>query len=457
MKRFTLFIIDVILLYGALIATLFIRYGSDFRGQYALHIKPFSILFILWIAVFYIANLYGITRFRNTAAFYSGLFQSIAVAGAIAIAMFYLIPFFITPKTNLFIFILLFGAMETAARSGFNHIVEKRFKRSIAIVGLNTQSLELARFIKRHPQTGYHLKYLVDIAPATNASIESLSDFGIITGVEQIKGIIKDRGVDTIIISPEAYQMPDVLDLFYRSLEQKMTFYNLATFYERLTNQVPLGAINQTWFLENLSEGNKNIYEVFKRIIDVIAAGLFGIVSLVFYPFIIFAIKWASAGPVFIRQKRLGRTGALFTLFKFRSMIANDPSGGAEGVTGATWSTKNDPRITGVGRFLRKTRLDELPQFWNVLKGEISFVGPRAERPEFHNALKNAIPFYEERYLVKPGLTGWAQINFQYGSSVQDAAEKLKYDLYYLKNRSLILDLGIILRTIGIIFRQEGR
>ena len=129
----------------------------------------------------------------------------------------------------------------------------------------------------------------------------------------------------------------------------------------------------------------------------------------------------------------------------------------AEKETGAVWTIDNDPRITKIGRFLRKTRLDELPQVWNILKGEMSFVGPRAERPEFHVILQKNVPFYEERYLVKPGLTGWAQINFRYGSSVEDAAEKLKYDLYYIKNRSLLLDLGIILKTTRIALKQTGR
>ncbi len=128
----------------------------------------------------------------------------------------------------------------------------------------------------------------------------------------------------------------------------------------------------------------------------------------------------------------------------------------AEKDTGAVWASQDDPRITPVGRFMRKTRIDEFPQLWNILKGEMSFVGPRAERPEFHERLK-AVPFYEERYLIKPGLSGWAQINFRYSSSVADAAEKLKYDLYYIKNRSFILDLGIALKTIRIMFQRSGK
>jgi len=170
------------------------------------------------------------------------------------------------------------------------------------------------------------------------------------------------------------------------------------------------------------------------------------------YPPIALAIKTSSSGPVFYKQKRLGQSGRTFEIIKFRTMRRD-----AEKDTGAVWTTENDPRITGAGNFLRKTRLDELPQVWNILKSEMSFVGPRAERPEFHGTLQKEVPFYEERYLIKPGLTGWAQINFRYGSSIQDATEKLKYDLYYIKNRSILLDLGIVLKTIRIAFKQTGR
>ena len=188
---------------------------------------------------------------------------------------------------------------------------------------------------------------------------------------------------------------------------------------------VLLGSINQIWFLENLGEARKKTFEIAKRVGDLILAAIFGVVSLIFYPFIILLIKVSSSGPILYRQERVGQAGKTFEIIKFRTMIKN-----AEQKTGAVWAIDNDPRVTAVGRFLRKTRLDEIPQLWNILRGEMSFVGPRAERPEFHELLQKNVPFYEERYLIKPGLTGWAQINFRYGSSVEDAEEKLKYDLY---------------------------
>ena len=196
---------------------------------------------------------------------------------------------------------------------------------------------------------------------------------------------------------------------------------------------------------------DKKAYEIVKRSNDMVFAVVIGLISLLFYPLIILLIKTTSAGPIFYKQKRVGWAGKTFEIIKFRTMKKD-----AEKETGAVWASNDDPRITKVGRFMRKTRIDELPQLWNILKGQMAFIGPRAERPEFNESLKD-IPFYEERYLIKPGLSGWAQINFRYGSSVADTAEKLKYDLYYIKNRSLVLDLGIALKTIRIMFQRSGK
>lgn len=454
MKKSLLFISDLAILFVSLLLTLYLRYGPTFSEKLDFHIIPFSLIFIVWLLVFYIANLYEPATLRNNIHFYSSLLQTIIISSVISVAFFYLIPLFtITPKTNLAIFVAIFTGLEFGIRSIFNRVFEKKFKKSVLIVGLSKQAFELAQFIKSNPQLGYELKYVVDLKPnKPDEDEEEFRKFGIIQGLENLKKQMQNENVDTIVISPEAYQMPETINIFYKSLGKKITFLNLASFYEHLTGKVPLGAINQIWFLENLSEGNKRGYEIAKRFFDTVFAILIGMISLIFYPFIILLIKISSPGPVLYRQNRVGQSGKNFKIIKFRTMYKD-----AEKSTGAVWTIENDPRITPVGRFLRKTRLDELPQIWNILKGEMAFVGPRAERPEFHETLQKNVPFYEERYLIKPGLTGWAQINFHYGSSIKDAAEKLKYDLYYIKNRSLLLDLGIILKTIRITLQQAGR
>ncbi|OGN10652.1 MAG: hypothetical protein A3J46_05600 [Candidatus Yanofskybacteria bacterium RIFCSPHIGHO2_02_FULL_41_11] len=458
MKKFLLFISDLAVLFGSLLLTLYLRYGQGFSEKLEFHFIPFSSIFIVWLIIFYIANLYEPATLRNNIYFYSALLQAITISSVVSLTLFYLVPLFkIAPKTNFAIFAAIFTGLEFSVRFGFNRIFEKKFKKTVLIVGLNRQAFELAQFIKNNPQLGYNLKCVVDLTP--NQPNDPLADrekefdkFDIIQGLDVLEKQIKDNEIDTIVISPEAYQTPETINIFYRSLGKKIIFLNLASFYERLTGRIPLGAINQIWFLENLSEGTKRGYEIVKRSGDIIFAIVIGVISLILYPFAILAVKISSPGPIFYRQKRVGQLGKVFEIVKFRTMRKD-----AEKDTGAIWTTENDPRITKVGNFLRKTRLDEVPQVWNILKGEMSFVGPRAERPEFHDLLRKNVPFYEERYLIKPGLSGWAQINFHYGSSVQDAAEKLKYDLYYIKNRSLLLDLGIILKTVRIAFKQAGR
>lgn len=445
---------DLAVLFGALLLTLYLRYGATFSEKLEFHLLPFSLIFIVWLLAFYIANLYEPATLRNNIHFYSALLQAIIISTIISVAFFYLVPIFsITPKTNLAIFAAIFAGLAFGSRSISNRLFEKGPKKSVLIVGLNRQSFELAQFIKNNPQLGYELKYVVDLTPnKPDENEEEFKKFGIIQGLDHLENTVKNDAVDIVVISPEAYQTPETINIFYKALERKISFLNLASFYEHLTGKVPLGAINQIWFLENLSEGKKRGYEITKRTFDAFFAVVIGIISLILYPFVALAVKASSSGPVFYKQKRVGQSGKTFEIIKFRTMRKD-----AEEGTGAVWTTENDPRITKVGNFLRKTRLDELPQVLNILKGEMSFVGPRAERPEFHDMLQKDVPFYEERYLIKPGLTGWAQINFHYGSSVSDTAEKLKYDLYYIKNRSMLLDLGIILKTIRIALGQAGR
>ncbi|HZZ99285.1 MAG TPA: sugar transferase [Candidatus Paceibacterota bacterium] len=436
MRRILLFFFDIVLLYAALLAMLGIRYHGNVPFHFKIHLLPFSIIFIVWLLVFYVAGLYETRNFRNGPQLYSLMAQAIAISSVISLSFFYLLPFFgITPKTNLFIFIVLFAAMEAFVRWLFNRTLEARFRKRTLVVSAEASAGEMAALVKSHPQLGYELTAVV--APDQTVELER---------------IVHEGKLDVIVIGPDAYQVPTIIETFYHALRKKIAFYSLSSFFERLTGRVPLGAINQTWFLDNFTESTKRPYENTKRVLDAFFGFVFGLISLIFYPFIILALEINSPGPIFYTQTRIGQMGKPFKIIKFRTMIPN-----AEAKTGAIWATDHDTRVTAVGRFMRRTRLDELPQLWNIVRGEMSLVGPRAERPEFHEDLRQQIPFYEERYLIKPGLSGWAQINFRYGSSVQDAAEKLQYDLYYIKNRSFILDLDIVLKTIRIALQQAGK
>jgi sugar transferase (PEP-CTERM system associated) len=225
------------------------------------------------------------------------------------------------------------------------------------------------------------------------------------------------------------------------------------SFYEEVTGKLLLENITPSWFIFSHGFRITLLLRIVKRIIDV-SLSLAGLLMfLPFFPLIALLIRLDSPGPVFFGQERVGENERNFTVYKFRTMRQD-----AESSTGAVWAQKNDPRVTRLGRFLRKCRIDEIPQLVNVLLGEMSLVGPRPERPEFVDRLKEVVPYYSERHFVKPGITGWAQVCYPYGASVEDALEKLRYDLYYTKNISLTLDLRVILKTIKVVlFGQGGR
>jgi len=236
--------------------------------------------------------------------------------------------------------------------------------------------------------------------------------------------------------------------------EKGVDITRMPILYEEMTGRVPIHHLESDWIIRSFVDEVRvsGLYELAKRLLDIIGGFVGMIIFLFFLPFISLAILINSGLPIFYSQTRLGRGAAKFTIYKFRTMRQDAEQDGE-----AKLAEKNDPRVTRVGDFLRKTRLDEFPQFWNVLRGEMSLVGPRAERPELIAAFQKQVPFYRARLLVKPGLTGWAQINYGYYASVTEMSVKLEYDLYYIKHRTLPMDFQIILRTIGTVIRHTGR
>ena len=369
-----------------------------------------------------------------------------------AAVLFYVIPAFgIAPKTNLIIFFLVFIVLEFPWRFLFNRIIVKSgSKNNTIIVGFNQLTVDLAQYLYNNPQAGYRLKYILDVQNNSAFSLETV-EFKIIENSKDLQRILDKEEIKTVILSSEAYNIPEIIDVFVKNIGNRIVFYNLSNFYEKITARVALDALDQTWFIENLNENSKRAYEVVKRLGDIFGSIIFGAISLILYPLIMFTIKWESAGPVFYKQDREGKDGNIFKIIKFRTMVTDAEK------QGVLWAQENDPRVTKVGRFLRNTRIDEIPQLWNIFKGDMSFVGPRAERPEFRSKLKKEVPFYKERYLIKPGLSGWAQVKYKYGASITDTREKLQYDLYYIKHRSIAFDLAVILQTIRIALAGGGR
>jgi exopolysaccharide biosynthesis polyprenyl glycosylphosphotransferase len=440
-KKAILLIGDIIMLYLSLAIALYFRYWPDFTtSRFWDHFLPFTIIYLTWLLIFFISGLYDLNYAKNTLAFYATLTRALITSALAAIAFFYLIPYFgITPKTNLALNIIILAILIYLWRQLFNKTVKSQaLLNDVLLIGSNRESEQLVRHIKENPQLGYRVKKAI-----------AEDDTRLLSELAQI--VVQEK-IQTIVTVSNPRASSALSKNLYNCLPLKVSLFDLPRFYELITGKIPVSVIEETWFLENLMNEQKNIYEVFKRIIDFFLALILGTASLLLYPFIALAIKVNSRGPVFYTQKRVGQDSQIFEIIKFRSMVNNAETNGAQ------WAVKKDPRVTGAGKFLRKTRLDEIPQLWNILKGEMSFVGPRPERPEFvfGTNMEREIPFYQIRHLVKPGLTGWAQINFEYGSSYEDTIEKLQYDFFYLKNRSFILDLSIILKTVKIIISREG-
>jgi exopolysaccharide biosynthesis polyprenyl glycosylphosphotransferase len=423
LRNFLLLLGDISLLYLSLFLTVFFDFG--------MHFLPFSILYLFWLITFYIFGLYDLSIIRRKVSFFPRIIWAIATCFILGVIFFYLLPVFgITPKTNLALNILIFGVLLIVWRNSFYSLFFSRLLNKAAIVGDGSQNLVLAEEIRKRPYLGYKAVELDN-----NKTL-----------LEQIK----EKGIDTLIVPDDIQGNSELVSALYQCLPARVSFLNWSRAYENICSKVPVSFVAKTWFLENIREGEKSIYDSSKRAIDIILAGLLLIITLPLWLFIAILIKIEDGGAAIYWQKRIGKDGKPFLLYKFRSMKT-----GAENETGAVWAEKGDPRTTKIGKTLRRLHLDELPQMVNVLRGDISLVGPRPERPEFVLQLTKEIPHYDIRQLIKPGFTGWAQIKFRYGRTVMDAREKFEYDLFYLKNRSLILDMGILLKTLQLFFQKD--
>jgi exopolysaccharide biosynthesis polyprenyl glycosylphosphotransferase len=447
-KKAFLYLVDIAIFYGVLWLVLLLRYGGDFNDAlWKQHLWPFTTVFALWMIVFYISGLYDSRVTKNDFGFYALVLRSVAIGAVLGIVYFYIFSdrtFNIKPQVVYLIYVSIFVFVFLLWRRAFNSLVKiPVLLHSVLFVGNGKTVDELVAELDHKPMLGYVV--------AEKISADDLRA----AGQDPVRGdlhrLLSEKKIDTVVMSPEVYASPEAVEKLYQNLALGIKYYDLSTFYEKAIGRVPVNTIGQMWFLENISENEKKLYEALKRVMEIITTLALAVIGAVLSPFIALAIKLNSRGPVLFVQDRVGRDGRVFRAMKFRSMVV-----GAE-KSGAQWAQENDPRVTRVGGFLRKTRLDEIPQLLNVLKGEMSFIGPRPERPEFVAELTRKIPFYGERHLIKPGLTGWAQVNFPYGASEEDALQKLQYDLYYVKNRSLFLDFSILLKTVNIVLSRQGR
>lgn len=448
-KKFILLTGDALMLSLSLPVTLLLTHrGSITYDTLAPHIPPFLLIYFFILLLLFISGLYDIRVFKSATSTFAAILTIHAVGAIFGILFFYLAAGpEITPKTNLAFNMIIAAIFVAAWRTLFQRYLAGRLKINVAIAGLNEHAKELAGIMHQRPYMGYNLAALISTEALIRDSI--FSDTKTFFADKDLVRNLRASNIDTVITAENPHLNPTIAQAFYECIPYKIRFLDLAQSYELLTGRIPISYVNQTWFLENINEQTKTIYDNIKRVVDVLVATLAMTLSLPVWPLIAFFIKWESAGPVFYLQERMGKDKKLFRLIKFRSMIKN-----AEGGV-PVWAQVKDRRVTKVGAFLRHTHLDELPQMINVIHGDIGLVGPRPERIEFVRELEKQIPHYNIRHIIKPGFTGWAQINFRYARTPMDTYEKFQYDLYYLKNRSLLLDISILLKTINLFFRKE--
>ncbi|HEY0958968.1 MAG TPA: TIGR03013 family XrtA/PEP-CTERM system glycosyltransferase [Novosphingobium sp.] len=320
------------------------------------------------------------------------------------------------------------------------------FRRRVLVLGAGPRAQRL-RDLGEKPESGFAIVGYVGMSENAPVVEEAIAR----PAIHNLKRYVENLGVSEVVLALEERRNALPLNDLLRIKTAGVHVNDFSSFLERETGRVDLDTVNPSWliFSDGFSSG-RAVSSVAKRMFDIAASAILLLFTAPLILVFAVLVKIDSRGPAFFRQTRVGLYGQSFDVIKLRSMRTD-----AE-VAGAQWATRNDPRITRVGRFIRKVRIDELPQAWSVLKGEMSFVGPRPERPEFVADLEEQLPYYAERHMVKPGITGWAQINYPYGASIEDSRHKLEYDLYYAKNYTPFLDLLIILQTLRVVLWHEG-
>ncbi len=448
LKRSILILGDLCLLEACLALTLFIRYGS--LDAWPVHLYPFTIVALLWIIGFYVAGLYDLALGQDALRLFRTYLEGMIANLGIALAFFYLVPFFgIAPRTNLFLYFAIALLIGYAWRLLFHRLVMSSFQRErVLFIGAATEAVQVHTLLQQS-SLGADLV----AAFSTQGDTDPRLHLQWITNADELDQQVHTLNIQTVVLGAALEHFPDITNALYKALFDQLTILDRAELEEAATGRIPLSYVNQSWFLQNLNESEKAWYESFKRFIDILLAIPFALLTLLITPLAALAIRCSSPGPIFYSQTRVGRHGKIFRIWKFRTMQSDAEKDGPR----FTASTKTDPRVFPLGRLMRQLRLDELPQIWNVLCGDLSFMGPRPERPEFVDPLTERMPFYNLRHLTRPGLTGWAQVRFLTPtSSLEDNLKKLQYDLYYIKHRSFLLDIAILLKTIGIILRRQG-
>lgn len=391
----------------------------------------------------YYADLYDLRRVADRKELLVRIIQALGAASFILAAVYFWAP---STMIGRGVFLLSAGIV-TMFVAGWRVLFEWLSNRvgprqRLLLVGASAAAVKLAQELQqRRQELGVEIVGFVD--SGTPDSVAAAVGGGIIGRIEDIPAIVRSRAVDRVVVSLADARGRLPMDKLLEMKLQGVAFDHLASVYEEYTGKIAVENLRPSWLIFSSGFHDTRARRALKRTIDVSCAAFGLIVSAPIMLIVAALVRLTSPGPALFRQNRVGHHGRQFTLFKFRSMPVD-----AEASTGPVWSKPGDVRATPFGKFIRMTRLDELPQLWNVLIGEMSLVGPRPERPEFVTDLSREIPFYGQRHVVRPGVTGWAQVRYKYGATKEDALEKLQYELFYIKNQSTALDLVIMFHTI---------
>ena len=453
--RTTLLILaEAAVIFGAIVTAVYVRVGVD--GAYFELVERQGFLksalaTTFCLAAFYLFDLYDFIVMHDRRELVLRLVQALGLAWIALALTFYGFPQLMLGRGISLIALPLALGLMVGWRVSIHWLLgHPDFGEKILIVGSGPLAVELAREMLDRPDAGYRIAGFVGSDPELLG--KSLINPKVIGLTSELEDVVARENIDRIIVAmgERRGQLP-TNELLQLSLTGKVNIEEGASFYERVTGRVSLNMIRPSWLIFSSRGRQARISGIARNVVHRLVALIGGFMSLPIALVTAVLIKFDSHGPVLYRQERVGKNGAPFTVLKFRSMRTDAEN------AGPVWASEQDDRTTRVGRIIRKLRIDEIPQFWNIIRGEMDFVGPRPERPHFVSQLAQEIPYYQQRHLIAPGLTGWAQIKYPYGASIEDARQKLQYDLYYIKNQSLILDAIILFETIKIIVFGRGR
>ena len=453
-RLFTLIACETALIVSAVIAAAYLRLGVGAWEMLTIENGLPKALLIAAVAqaCLYYADLYDLQLIADRWELIIRCVNALASASFILAAVYYWLPTLVIGRGVFVIAAALVFGLVIGWRIAFEWGSRRvRPRERLLLVGTNAAAIDLAREMhaRRH-ELGVEIVGFIDPDPMRVG--DPVLNPGVIGTIDDIPNIVRTRSVQRVVVSLVDARGKLPMDKLLELRLDGVNFDHLASVYEEYTGKIAVENLRPSWLIFNNGFRKTRSLTAAKRLLDVVTAGVGLMLALPVMLLVAIAVKLTSAGPLLYHQRRVGHHGRIFTIHKFRSMRHN-----AEAATGAVWASKQgDPRVTPVGAWLRRTRLDELPQLWNVLKGDMSFVGPRPERPEFVGELTKQIPFYGQRHIVRPGITGWAQVRYTYGATKEDALQKLQFDLFYIKHLSIALDLYIILTTVKTVILRRG-